>query len=106
MRGQDAIAVVQENDAEVEVGVARYAIEPDGLSCEFAIVVADEWRHRGIGFKLMTQLMEIARARDLKNMEGEVLQANTEMQALALKLGFSVSTSAQDQGVKYLSRRL
>jgi acetyltransferase len=100
------IAVVQENAAEIEVGVARYAIEPDGISCEFAIVVADEWRHRGIGFKLMTQLMEIARARDLKNMEGEVLQANTEMQALAVKLGFSVSTSTQDRGVKYLSRRL
>jgi acetyltransferase len=100
------IAVVQENAAEIEVGVARYAMEPDGMACEFAIVVADEWRHRGIGFKLMTQLMEIARARDLKNMEGEVLQANTEMQALAVKLGFSVSTSTQDRGVMYLSRRL
>jgi acetyltransferase len=100
------IAVVQINTREIEVGVARYAIEPDGKSCEFAIVVADEWCHRGIGFKLMDQLMQIARARDLASMEGEVMQENTAMQALAVKLGFSVSTSKEDRSVKYLSRRL
>ena len=54
----------------------------------------------------MTRLMEVARAREIKNVEGEVLQADTEMQALAVKLGFSVGTSTQDRGVKYLSRRL
>ena len=37
------IAVISQADGtEVEVGVCRYVTNPDGKSCEFAIVVADE----------------------------------------------------------------
>jgi acetyltransferase len=100
------IAVVMDQDREIEVGVARYATQPDGRSCEFAIVVADEWRHRGIGFQLMSQLMDIARARDLDVMESEVLAENTGMLALAGKLGFAIKASTETPGVRYVSRRL
>ena len=43
---------------------ARYITNPDGLSCEFAIVVDDEWQRAGLGRYLMTQLIEVARATD------------------------------------------
>ncbi len=32
----------------VEIGVCRYAVNPDGETCEFAIVVAEDWQHRGL----------------------------------------------------------
>src|SRR3984893_17131469 len=35
--------------ARVLIGEARYALMPDGLSCEFALSVAEAWRHKGIG---------------------------------------------------------
>ena len=50
------IAVVKQNEHDIEIGVARYIINADGTSCEFAIVVADEWRHRGIAGHLMDKL--------------------------------------------------
>lgn len=100
------IAVVGEDGGEREIGVARYSTNPDGRSCEFAIVVADEWQHKGVGNRLMARLMEIARARGLEEIEGEVLAANQEMLAMAAKLGFKVTVSDEDPKLKHISRRL
>jgi acetyltransferase len=100
------IAVIKQQDREIEVGVARYATQPDGKSCEFAIVVADAWRGRGIGTLLMTQLMAIARSRNLDVMEGEVLAANSGMLKLAAKLGFSIGAGVDVPDVRPVSRRL
>ncbi|MDA8254936.1 MAG: bifunctional acetate--CoA ligase family protein/GNAT family N-acetyltransferase, partial [Betaproteobacteria bacterium] len=52
------IAVTEENGKEVEIGVCRYAINPDGESCEFALVVSDQWQHKAIGHKLMAGLID------------------------------------------------
>jgi acetyltransferase len=100
------ISVVEREGEEVEVGVARYAINPDGRSCEFAIVVADAWRHKGIGSRLMTQLMEAAKARGIKTMEGEILANNTRMLSLVRHLGFKSHTSPDDPNIKVVSRAL
>lgn len=35
------IATIPQKDRQLEVGVARYATNPDGESCEFAVVVTD-----------------------------------------------------------------
>ena len=43
------IAVVDDGCADRVVGVARYALDADGESCDFAIVVADDWQGRGLG---------------------------------------------------------
>lgn len=100
------LAVVMEKDREIEVGVVRYATLPDGKSCEYAIVVADEWRYRGIGFQLMSQLMDIARSRDLEIMESEVLAENIGMLTLAAKLGFTIKPAVDSPGIRLVSRRL
>jgi len=100
------IAVTGQGGEELEIGVARYAINPDGDSCEFALVVADDWQRKGIGSRLMHSLMDAARAKGLQSMEGEVLSTNTDMLALARRLGFAVHTSEEDPGIKMVSRRL
>ncbi|MEO0249962.1 MAG: chorismate synthase, partial [candidate division WOR-3 bacterium] len=43
------LAVTEQDGREVELGVARYATNPDRTSCEFAVVVHDQWQHQGIG---------------------------------------------------------
>jgi len=100
------IAVIRETDRDIEVGVTRYAINPDHESCEFALVVSDAWQQRGIGSRLLTCLMEAARTRGLRIMEGEVLADNRHMLDLARSLGFATSTSPQDPSIKVVSKAL
>lgn len=94
------VAVTEENGAETEVGVCRYAINPDGESCEFALVVGDAWQHKAVGHKLMGCLMDAARAKGLKTMEGEVLASNHNMLKLVATLGFTAATSAEDPAIQ------
>jgi acetyltransferase len=101
------IAVTEEDAKETEIGVARYVTNPDGETCEFALVVADAWQRKGIGSGLMEQLMEVARSRGLKTIEGEVLTAsNEEMLALVKILGFSIHPRDDDPAIRHVSRRL
>ncbi|MDF1816806.1 MAG: bifunctional acetate--CoA ligase family protein/GNAT family N-acetyltransferase [Verrucomicrobiales bacterium] len=93
------LASVLEDGAEVEIGIARYIINPDGESCEFAIVVDQEWQGRGIGTLLMHTLMNEAKTKQIQRMEGEVLADNHHMLELMRKLGFSIRSS-DSQNVK------
>lgn len=100
------IAVRGSEDREEQVGVARYVTNPDGESCEFALVVSDAWQGRGLGRRLMQYLIQIAAANGLKSMEGEVLSGNTPMLRLMGSLGFTTSTSQEDSGLRVVSRNL
>jgi acetyltransferase len=100
------IGVVEEEGRDVEVGVARYMSRPGGDACEFAIVVSDTWRDRGIGARLMRALMQNARQRGLRLMEGEVLTANTRMLALMEALGFRIERDKQDPGIRLVTKVL
>ena len=100
------IAVTQDEGEETEIGVARYTIQPDGDSCEFAIVVADAWHHKGIGSHLMDALMRAARAKGVQIMEGEVLAQNRVMLNMVERLGFQARKSHYDDDVISVRRRL
>lgn len=100
------IAVIQENEREIEIGVARYIVNPDGRSCEFAIVIADAWQRRSIGSRLMTELMDIARSRGLETMEGLVLASNHKMLSLMAALGFRIEAAAGEPTLRRVVRQL
>ena len=92
-RDMALVAVVQEGVSEREIGVCRYVRNPDGASCEFAIVVAEAWQRRGLGRHLRARLIAIARERGIDRMTGQVLLANPGMLDLLAKLGFTLSGS-------------
>ncbi len=94
------VAVREEGGREIEVAVARYVSNPDGQTCEFAIVVADSWQCKGLGRRMLELLIEVARARALKAMVGQVLAGNQPMLALCIKLGFEISDHPQDKTLK------
>ena len=100
------LAVTEVNGIDVELGVTRFAINPDGESCEFALVIADQMHGKGLGQKLMTALMDAARSKGLKVIEGEVLKNNTDMLSLMDRLGFEVETSTDDDSIKSVRRAL
>lgn len=84
------LASIQGRDGEQEIGMASYVANPQDASCEFAIAVADAWQGTGIAGILMLVLMQAARARGLKTMEGFVLSSNSKMLKFARQLGFSL----------------
>jgi acetyltransferase len=100
------IAVVYVDGAETEIGVARYITNPDGKSCEFAIVIADNWQRQGIAHRLMQLLIETARSHSLQIMEGEVLASNHDMLNLMVKLGFSINPSEEETSMEHVVLRL
>ncbi|MBI5329852.1 MAG: bifunctional acetate--CoA ligase family protein/GNAT family N-acetyltransferase [Betaproteobacteria bacterium] len=100
------LAVTTVDGKEVELGVARYAANPDGHSCEFALVVGDEWQKLGIAHKLMEMVMDVARNKGLRVMEGEVLKINRKMLHLVEGLGFKVEEHPDDDSVRYVWREL
>jgi acetyltransferase len=100
------IAVAEEQGREIELGVARYAINPDGDSCEFALVIADNIQGKGLGQKLMAALMEAARDKGLKTIEGEVLSNNHNMLKLMTRIGFTSKSSEEDPSIIKVSKVL
>lgn len=100
------IAVLEHPEKETELGVARYVMNPDGESCEFALVIADEWQNKGIGSRLMNALIEAARQRGFKIMDGEILANNLNMLKLVERLGFSIHTNPGDQSIKVVKKPL
>jgi acetyltransferase len=100
------LATIFENGKEVELGVTRYVMNPDGESCEFALVVADRWQHQGVGSRLMKALMAAAKDRGFRIITGEVLGGNHAMLKLVDKLGFKLQNSDEDPAVKIASRYL
>jgi acetyltransferase len=94
------VATVAGAAGEEEIGVVRYVTNPDGESCEFAIVIADDWHRKGLGRRLMTQLIDVARARGLRSMIGHVLAENRGMLTLCQGLGFVISDSPEGAMLK------
>jgi len=100
------VAVTRKDDRDVQIGVARYAINPTGESCEFAIAVADAWQSHGIGGRLMVSLMDAAREKGLHRIEGDVLTANGRMLRFMRKLGFEALPNEEDPDLKRCVRPL
>jgi len=97
------IALAAAPGGEREIGVGRYATLPDGKTCEYAIVLADEWQGKGLGRILMSRLVEVASARGLETMVGDVLASNKPMLRLCAKLGFASAPAARDPQMQRVS---
>jgi acetyltransferase len=70
------------------IGVSRYYMNPQTRSAEFAVIVRDAYQGAGLGQHLMQRLIDVARARGVRQLVGGVLRDNSRMLALAKELGF------------------
>jgi GNAT superfamily N-acetyltransferase len=90
------VALVHRDGEKREIGVARYGTNADGTACECAVVVADEWRNRGLGALLMRHLIDVARARGIRSMFSIDEADNVAMRDLARFLGFGCRRDPDD----------
>ena len=86
--------------------MARYTINPDNKSCEFAIVVSDKMQGQGLGTRLMKALMEAARDHGMTKIEGTVLHDNKGMLHLMRELGFTETRDPDDPDIMIVERWL
>ncbi|MCK9283986.1 MAG: GNAT family N-acetyltransferase [Rhodocyclaceae bacterium] len=100
------IAIEGEDGAAKEVGAVRYAINPDGESCEFAIVVADDWQGKGLARRLMELLIQAAQKKGLQYMTGEFLAENSRMLKFVASLGFELHVHPDDPALRLGIRAL
>ncbi|HSN63387.1 MAG TPA: GNAT family N-acetyltransferase, partial [Azonexus sp.] len=91
---------------ETQIGVARYVVNPDGESVEFALAVGDNWQKCGVGRKLMTALIDCARQKGYRAVVGDVLSTNSKMFRLMTSLGFSIHPHPDDTAVKRVVKPL
>ncbi|MDG6773722.1 bifunctional acetate--CoA ligase family protein/GNAT family N-acetyltransferase [Thiomicrorhabdus sp. ZW0627] len=103
-----ALIATTENDNHetIEIAVTRYTTNPDGHSCEMAIVVRDDYQHQGVGALLLKSLIKHAKAKGLHQMEGEVLTENQGMLTLAKSFGFKLTPLEEDPQVMAISLNL
>jgi acetyltransferase len=88
------------------VGVARYILDADRSTAEFAIVIADAWQHRGVGRVLMRRLMDAARANGVSRIGGMVLRSNVAMLRFVDTLGFTSHDDPDDAEQVVVTRDL
>jgi acetyltransferase len=99
-------AVTMDQGKEKIIGVARFMLLPKGNSAEFAIVVADEFQNMGIGWRLMTDLCQIARDHHLDQIEGLILAQNFGMLKLMNSLGFIIEHDPEDPTMRRAVKNL
>jgi acetyltransferase len=70
------------------LAVGRLVKLRGGSDGEFAIVVSDNWQHRGLGKELLRRLVQIGREEKLRRIIADVLPDNHEMLRVCEHLGF------------------
>ncbi len=84
-----ALIAVREATNET-VGVARLVREPYTTTGEFAVVVEQSMKGRGLARHLMHRIMDWGAAQGMTGITGQVLAENAPMLAFVRKLGFTV----------------
>jgi acetyltransferase len=81
---------------EAALGVVRFAADPDNRRAEYAIALRSDWKGRGLGYLLMTRLIEVARERGVGELFGAVLHENAAMVQMCRELGFRITPDPED----------
>jgi acetyltransferase len=93
-------------DADQALGVSRFAADPDNRQAEYAVEVRSDWKGRGLGYLLMTRLIDVARQRRIGELFGEVLRENTPMLRMCRALGFTISADANEPSLMRVTKPL
>lgn len=78
------------------LGVSRLAADPDYTAAEYAIIVRSDMHAHGIGWALMQQLLDYARAEGIGEIFGDVLHVNQKMLQMCRAFGFTVERHPDD----------
>jgi acetyltransferase len=84
------MAFVAVEPAGAIAGAARIVGDPNNEAAEFAVIIRSDLQGRGLGSRLMTELLAYARRRGLSRVHGDILRQNAPMLAMARELGAQI----------------
>jgi len=79
-----------DRDQRQIIAVARLIKAHCANEAELAIVISDDWQGKGLGTKLLGDLLTIGRTEGLERIVGYILPENYVMQRICSKLGFTL----------------
>jgi acetyltransferase len=102
--GRQMAIIAQHED--VTLGAASYFTELGAGSAEFAVTVRSDWHGRGVGYLLLTRLIQVARQAGIDELFGLVLRENKPMLDMCRDLGFSIVREPHDVTVLRVQKLL
>ena len=100
------VAIVGHDGDDKIVGVARITPTTIPERCEFAIVVEEVMQGTGLARALMQRIIEAARQRGYREIEGAVLRENPRMLKFCEAMGFTILPNPDDPGERIAQRNL
>ena len=88
------------------VGIAHFYADPDRQRAEYAIAVRSDQKGRGIGYLMLTRLIDIARQWAIGELMGEVLRENEPMLLMCRSLGFRITPDPEAGAVLLVHKPL
>lgn len=90
------VALIQEEDGEHAVGVARFSrATPDDEEAEAAVVVRDDFQQAGLGTYLSFKLIHVARSMGIKRFVAWVMPENRQVLHMVKKMGLPFEQNTQ-----------
>ena len=90
-----AFVALEQSSGEM-LGVVRLHSNANYEVAEYAVLVRSDLKGRGLGWLLMQQIIDYARAEHLQTIEGQVLRENATMLSMCSKLGFKITPDPND----------
>ncbi len=100
-----AFVALSEDGGEL-LGVARFIADPDYIRAEYAVIVRSDLKGRGIGWALMSHLIDYGRATGIRELYGSVLTENTSMLEMCRELGFTIALDPDDLAVRHVTLKI
>jgi acetyltransferase len=82
------------------LGSVRLHADANLERAEYAVLVRSDLKGRGLGWMLMSVVLDYARSEGLSVIEGQVLRENTAMLQMCEELGFEIRDDPDDPGIR------
>jgi GNAT superfamily N-acetyltransferase len=101
--GREAVVAVDPASGAT-VGLARFVRDPDAPEAEVAFEVVDAWQGRGVGKRLVSELVALARSQGILRLRAHVARENRPALALLRSVGEVLSQRPQGPEVELVVR--
>ena len=103
---KDFAALALDDTSGLMLGGVRLLQSEDQQSGEYAIMLRSDYKGRGLGWLLMRLIIDYAKHKGLKRIEGRVLAQNFPMLDVCAELGFGIKLDPQDPGIRLVTLEL